>query len=138
LIVDPAKKSMLLIRHKTLGRWFQPGGHLEKDESPQSAALREASEETGIPASHLCAACAGDDTPLDIDSHPIPASPAKNEPAHVHHDLRYLFTCTHATPLNFDDKEVTGCRWVPLGELSCDPEFRALVKKINQVLQSFA
>lgn len=39
---------VLLHKHKKLGIWLQPGGHIELDEGPVEAALREAKEETGF------------------------------------------------------------------------------------------
>ncbi len=38
----------LLIKHKKLGVWLNPGGHLEENETPEEAAVREAKEETGM------------------------------------------------------------------------------------------
>ena len=40
---------MLLHKHKKLGRWFPPGGHVEPDELPDDAAVREVLEESGVP-----------------------------------------------------------------------------------------
>ena len=39
---------VLLIKHKKLGIWVPPGGHIELDEDPNETALREAKEETGL------------------------------------------------------------------------------------------
>src|ERR1700722_18560265 len=39
---------VLLHVHKKLGLWLPPGGHIELDEDPNVAALREAKEETGL------------------------------------------------------------------------------------------
>lgn len=39
---------VLLHKHKKLGIWLPPGGHIELDEDPNEAALREAKEETGL------------------------------------------------------------------------------------------
>ena len=38
----------LLHWHKRLGQWMPPGGHIEPDEEPAEAALREVREETGL------------------------------------------------------------------------------------------
>lgn len=47
-IIDPDTKKILLVKHKKWGRWVQPGGHIEHNEFPEEAAIREAYEETGI------------------------------------------------------------------------------------------
>jgi 8-oxo-dGTP pyrophosphatase MutT (NUDIX family) len=39
---------VLLHMHKKLGIWLQPGGHVELDEDPNQAVLREAREEAGL------------------------------------------------------------------------------------------
>lgn len=39
---------VLLHRHKKLGKWLPPGGHVEKNELPHEAAKREALEESGL------------------------------------------------------------------------------------------
>jgi 8-oxo-dGTP pyrophosphatase MutT (NUDIX family) len=46
LILGP--RGVILHRHKRLGLWLQPGGHLEAAETPWDAARREAGEETGL------------------------------------------------------------------------------------------
>jgi len=42
------KSQWLLVRHKERTTWEMPGGHIEGEESTQTAALRELYEETGI------------------------------------------------------------------------------------------
>lgn len=39
----------LLHRHKKLGRWFPCGGHIDPNELPDEAAVREVFEESGVP-----------------------------------------------------------------------------------------
>ncbi len=39
---------VLLHKHKLLGIWLQPGGHIELDEDPNEAAVREVKEESGF------------------------------------------------------------------------------------------
>ncbi len=39
---------VLLVHHRKLGKWLPIGGHIELDEDPEQAALREGFEETGL------------------------------------------------------------------------------------------
>src|ERR1051325_3860464 len=39
---------ILLIHHRKLNKWLPLGGHIELDEDPEQAALREAKEESGL------------------------------------------------------------------------------------------
>jgi len=39
---------ILLIHHRKLDKWLPLGGHIELDEDPEMAALREAREESGL------------------------------------------------------------------------------------------
>jgi len=39
---------ILLIHHRKLNKWLPLGGHIELDEDPEIAALREAKEESGL------------------------------------------------------------------------------------------
>ncbi len=45
-VVRDAK--VLVILHRKLGKWLPLGGHVELDEEPETAALREAREESGL------------------------------------------------------------------------------------------
>lgn len=40
--------AVLLHKHKRLQRWLPPGGHIEPNELPDDAAIREVLEETGV------------------------------------------------------------------------------------------
>lgn len=82
-IVRDGQGRVVLHRHKRLGVWLQPGGHLEPGETPGDAAIRETREETGLTAHHP------DDAPclVHVDVHPGPRG-------HLHLDLRYLLGVT--------------------------------------------
>lgn len=135
-IIDPVAGEMLLLKHKTLGKWFQPGGHTEADETLVASALREAIEETGIPENELLykKVSEGTEVPCDIDSHYIPANDKKAEAGHFHHDFRYLFLYTGKRDNTFNTHESTGMKWRSLDDLLSDPVFSGLVEKIRKVV----
>lgn len=82
LLLDYAQARALLTHHAKLHRWLQLGGHLDGDANLPAAALREATEESGIPGIQI------DPTPIDLDIHTIPAR--RDEPEHLHLDIRFL------------------------------------------------
>ena len=89
IVARPDGSAFLLVHHRKLGRWLQPGGHTEdSDGSVYESALREVREETGL--AHVDAPLG--ERILDVDVHPIPAH--GGDPAHSHFDVRFLFT-TH-------------------------------------------
>ncbi|MGH9028864.1 MAG: NUDIX hydrolase [Acidimicrobiales bacterium] len=85
-VVVGARGTVLHV-HKRLGRWLQPGGHLEPGEAPFDAAVRESREETGLRVSHP----AEGPRLIHVDVHPAAAS-------HVHLDMRYLLLAPDDQP----------------------------------------
>ena len=57
--------NILMIKHKKLGAWMPPGGHVDENELPCEAVQREIFEETGVNASVVTAA---HDADVPIDS----------------------------------------------------------------------
>lgn len=83
------RRGIVLLKHRRLGIWVQPGGHVDPGETPWAAAAREASEETGL---DVVAVGAGADPPLvHVDVH-------DGGRGHTHLDLRYLFDGGDADP----------------------------------------
>lgn len=106
----------LLIRHPTLGKWLQPGGHVEMGEFPGESAIREGWEETGLEMLYI-------ESPglFDIDVHRIPENPVKQEPEHTHYDLRYLVV-SETEDLSGVQGEVHELQWVNLDMIVNLPE----------------
>lgn len=122
LIVSPDLRQTLLIDHKTLKRWLQPGGHYEAESDPAAplwhSARREAVEETAVSGLRLHPWHGGEDRPFVIDSHDVPGKAARGERPHVHHDLQFLFTADPALPLVAQLDEVAAARWHPVSALA--------------------
>lgn len=53
IITKKNPKKVLLIHHKKFDKWIQPGGHIEWNENPIEAVIREVMEETGLDISFL-------------------------------------------------------------------------------------
>lgn len=100
IVVSDDRRRVLLHKHKRLGMWLQPGGHIEAGETPWDAAVRETIEETGLPA-----VLAGADL-LHVDVH-------SGGRGHVHLDLRYLVESplVAPTPPEGESQEVRWFAW---------------------------
>lgn len=108
---------MLLIHHRSLVRWLQPGGHYEAPEDLTVSALREAVEETGMEGLVIDPWHRTSGRPIDIDSHRIPARSERGEPEHWHHDIRYVVRAEDGAAIRPDLREVHGAEWRDLLEL---------------------
>jgi 8-oxo-dGTP pyrophosphatase MutT (NUDIX family) len=131
LVVDPSCRAVLLLHHRKLQRWLQPGGHADGEGNLAAAALREAVEETGIPGLRVALPA------IDLDVHHV-APPA--EGPHLHLDVRYLVVApAGARPEG--NHESTELRWVDPSELDAydvDDGLRRLVRVGQQALTTLA
>lgn len=107
-IVAADGRRALLTHHRKLDRWLQLGGHVDGEAEIERAALREASEESGMAQFELVRRPDGELVPLDLDVHPIPARGA--EPAHQHWDVRFLLRAAPGQDLVVSD-ESHALRW---------------------------
>jgi 8-oxo-dGTP pyrophosphatase MutT (NUDIX family) len=113
-VVSGAGDRVLLLHHRKLQRWLQPGGHADPGESTgEAVALREALEETGLEGLRLHPHAP---RPLDVDVHDIPAR--GDEPAHLHLDLRYLVVSPEAAAPRRAEAESSAVRWFAWSELA--------------------
>ena len=108
-IVTPDGSEVLLTHHRKLDRWLQLGGHADGDPDVIAVALKEAQEESGLDEFELLG-----NGIFDLDIHPIPAR--KNEPEHLHYDVRYVFRATGHTDFTVSE-ESHDLRWVPINDV---------------------
>lgn len=128
LVVDASGTRTLLMLHRKLGRWFQPGGHADGDANLAAVALREATEETGI-ADLVVVVPA-----VDVDVHRVEPP---HEPAHLHLDTRFLVIAPEAATEQ-GNEESLALRWITEADLddlvpSVDASTRRLVRRGLQV-----
>lgn len=108
-IVDVSGAKTLLVHHRKLNKWVQPGGHCDGNSDVLSVALQEAQEETGLRGLRLV-----DDAIFDLDIHLIPARGA--DLAHFHYDVRYAFQARHDQAPAVS-RESLALAWVHLEQL---------------------
>ena len=110
LIVNPQRTKTLLTYHHKLEKWLQLGGHSDGDSDTLNVALREAEEESGLKG-----IVAVSENIFDVDVHPIPGW--KDEPAHVHYDVRFLFQADDSQQLTISN-ESKDLAWIPLERIT--------------------
>jgi 8-oxo-dGTP pyrophosphatase MutT (NUDIX family) len=108
LVLDATAEHALLTLHPRVGRWLQLGGHCEPgDETLAAAALREATEESGMRGLRI------EPTPIHLDVHPITCSLGKPT---RHFDVRFLVRApVGAQPVR--SAESVDLQWWPLDSL---------------------
>ncbi len=108
-IINATGDAVLLMHHKKLDRWMQPGGHADGDFDLLRVAGKEAVEESGI-----VDLLPVDSRVFDLDIHTIPAR--KEVPEHLHYDVRFRFRAAPgAEPVA--NHESNALAWVPLGQV---------------------
>ncbi|WP_406283039.1 NUDIX hydrolase [Embleya sp. NBC_00896] len=124
IIVDATGGRVLLTLHAKLRMWLQTGGHCEPgDRTLADAALREATEESGVPGLTLLAAGA----PVHLDRHSTPCA--------THLDVQYVALAPDdATELI--SEESLDLQWFAFDALptGTDDSVRALVARARALV----
>lgn len=110
---------VLLHRHRKLGLWLPPGGHIEPNELPDEAALREVEEESGLIVELV------GPRGVEIDDPDAPLQLVRPEgiqienisPGHQHIDLIY-FARPVVGSMGMLPDVLEGMRWLTAEEFS--------------------
>ncbi len=127
-VLDPGCTQVLLTLHRKGGFWVQLGGHLEAgDQSLAGAALREATEESGL---------------ADLDLRPRPVGLHRHELSAAfgrcreHLDVTYVATAPDDLPPVVSDESVD-VAWWPVDRLppTAVPDLRERLDRLTGVLR---
>ncbi|GAA5481783.1 NUDIX hydrolase [Haloferula sargassicola] len=123
-VVDRSGGNVLLTHHAKLDRWLQLGGHADGVADPLAVAFTEAREESGLDDFEAVSRDI-----FDLDIHPIPAR--RDEPEHLHYDVRYVLRATGPTDYTVSD-ESHDLAWIPLEKVpnyTTDPSMLRMLRK---------
>lgn len=138
-VVEPKNKSFLFIKHKKFNKWFPTGGHIEENESPDDAAVREVFEETGLQIELF-----GERFPRETDLiRPLTMQINVIEPnEHIHMDFVYVgLVKDENQALVFNEGETDGIGWFKYDEImdanfDTSPDVKMLCKKVSEMMWS--
>ena len=158
-LFDLSKQSILLVKHKGLGVWLPPGGHVEEGELPQVSALREAFEETNMQDILLLDIKAGDLHLESEEQRQLQFSPqtaqeelflepfalveekifeTDKDVEHFHIDYVYVGQLQSSQEVQFLITEVSDAQWVKLDweiidQLETFPNIKMILKKLLSI-----
>ena len=126
LVTPPDLSRVLLTHHRNLQRWLQLGGHCDGNPNVSEMALREAEEESGIENLRLASPRI-----LDLDIHEIPSR--KDEPAHLHYDVRFLVIAPEPDRISVSEEslDLRWFEWEAARELTEERSMRRQFEKVR-------
>ena len=125
-IVNYARTHVLMMHHRKLNRWFQPGGHCDGEPDVLNVALKEAYEETGLKNFKVV-----DGEVYDVDVHQIPER--KDIPAHYHYDVRFLIEADMNEQLIITE-ESNDLSWVSLEKIAEHNDSESIMRMVRKIL----
>jgi len=126
---------VLLVFHKKLNVWLYPGGHVEENENPDEALLREVKKETGLEVEIISNKDESlSNQKLDVSSLHLPyAFLCELVGDHYHNDLIYKCKIKKNCELRYNKEESDGIGFFNINEiekLTLFDNFRTLLNKV--------
>jgi 8-oxo-dGTP diphosphatase len=112
-IVNGNNKTVLFVHHKKLNKWLFVGEHIEENEDPETAVLREVKEETNLDIQLL-----GERYPREDDfirPFTLQRNIVKNE--HIHIDLFYVALVKNPYDIKINNNELLNYKWFTRAEI---------------------
>ncbi len=119
-VVLDADDRVLHVHHNKIGLWLYPGGHIDPNEDPAQAAVREVAEETGIRATAIGAPVF---THPAVRSHLAPWAIIEMDVIDAmvgaHRHIDFVYVCRgRGGDLTVQWEEVAAARWVPVADVA--------------------
>lgn len=129
-VIDAHREQALLMHHRKLKKWFQPGGHCDGDSDVINVAKKEVEEETGVTGELVF------NSIFDIDIHTIPAN--NKDETHLHYDVRFLFEADPQQPLLLNE-ESHSLKWIKLAKIKEYNDSESILRMVRKTiaLQTF-
>lgn len=124
-ILNPSYDKVLMTLHSKIGLWLQPGGHCDGDTDVLAVAKKELEEETGLQHYQFM------ESIFDVDVHEI--APYKNDPAHLHYDIRFLTIADDNHDIIISE-ESNDLKWFSLEEAMAQNPRRSIARMIEKSL----
>ncbi len=130
-VLNPSRTHTLMLHHRKLDRWFQPGGHADGDSDIIQVVLKETAEESGIDISQIKLLS---DAIFDVDIHTI--YPSSHDQRHEHFDIRFLLEINDQLeiPGNNESHQIG---WIPLPEVNRYNNLRSLHRMVRKTKALF-
>ena len=118
----------LLLWHNKVEAWLPPGGHINPNELPDEAAVREVREETGLDVK--LAGRRQNFGSVEVLTRPVCVLLENIEPGHQHIDLIYFARSSAGAP-RINAREAGDFRWYGHTELE-SPEIATDIRILGQ------
>ena len=115
-IINPQDEKILFIHHKKLNKWLFVGGHIEPNEDPETAVIREVKEGTNLDIDLL-----GERYPRKEDFI-TPFALQRNivKENHIHMDLFYVAIAKNVELIKPKEDEVLNYKWFSKDDILTD------------------